>query len=394
MVGLRVRFERRLDAHRWHRVVVPCVSVGLALLTGAVFLTLTGHEPLFVYREMFKAGITTKYGFTDSLAVATPLIFTGLAAAITFRVGIYNIGAEGQLYVGAIASSWAGLAVAGDLPRPLAVAVVLAAGMVGGVLWIVVPAIARAWLDASEIITTLLLTFVALYLMRYLIYGSGSYWRDPTATNFPQGKPLPAVTDLPLWGTTRVHLGLLVAIALAAALWVLVSRTSFGFDMRVLGDSQSAARYAGIPVRRTILVVMMISGALGGLAGASEVAGNAHALDPNGLTVNLGFAGIVVAALARYHPWGVVLVAVLFGGLQNAASSLQSLAGERVPLAISLMLQGAILLFALGGEIFVRYRVSFRRGGGPAPGATRAEAPGSAPPTTTGGLTPTEAHPA
>lgn len=360
---MAVRLERRLDAPLWRRIVVPLLSVLAALATGAVFLVLTGHDPVTVYREMFEAAFTTRFGITDTLAVATPLVLTALAAAVTFRMGLYNIGAEGQLYAGAIVSSWAGLALAPGLPGPLAVTVVLVAGALGGALWIVIPALARAWLNASEIITSLLLTFVALYLMRYLIFGSSSYWRDPASTNFPQGKRLPEVAFLPVYDNTRVHLGLLVAVVAAALLWVVVTRTSFGFDMRVLGDSPAAARYAGIPIRRTIVVVLLLSGGLAGLAGASEIAGQARALDPNGLAVNYGFAGIVVAALARYNPVGTVLVAALLGGMQNAATTLQSLGTERVPVAISLMLQGAILLFALGGEVFVRYRL---RVGGPA----------------------------
>jgi general nucleoside transport system permease protein len=375
-----VRLERRLDAPLWRRIVVPILSVLAALATGAVFLVLTDHDPGVVYREMFEAAFTTRFGITDTLAVATPLVLTALAAAVTFRMGLYNIGAEGQLYAGAIAASWAGLALAPSLPGPVAVAAVLVAGALGGALWIVIPALARAWLNASEIITSLLLTFVALYLMRYLIFGSSSYWKDPASTNFPQGKRIDEVAFFPLWDDTRVHLGLVVAVVVAVLLWVLVTRTSFGFDMRVLGDSPAAARYAGIPIRRTIVVVMLVSGALAGLAGASEVGGTAHALDPNGIAVNYGFAGIVVAALARYNPIGCLLVAALLGGMQNAASTLQSLGTERVPIAISLMLQGAILLFALGGEVFVRYRL--RVGSSPSAGSGDAVVLGDAPPAT------------
>ncbi|MGH9188197.1 MAG: ABC transporter permease, partial [Acidimicrobiales bacterium] len=320
-----------------------------------------GYAPLTVYREIARAGFSTWFGFTDSLSVATPLILTGLAAAVAFRMGVYNIGAEGQLYAGAIASAGAGLALGDDLPGWLAIAVTVLAGAVGGALWILVPAVARTVLGTSEIITTLLLNYVALYLMRYLIFGSASYWRDPTVTNFPQGKVLPEATELARFGTTRVHAGLVIAVVLVVVLWLLVAHTGFGFDMRVMGDSPAAARYSGIPVGRTLLVVMLLSGGLAGLAGAIEVAGRAHALDPNGLALNLGYTGIVVAALARYNPFGVVLVAVLLGGLNNASTTLQSLPGNRVPIAVSLMLQGGILLFALGGDVFRRHRLVVRR---------------------------------
>lgn len=360
---MQIRLERRLETRRGHRALVTVLSVVAALLLGAVFLSLTGKSPLAVYTEMFRAAFLSFYGITDSLAVAIPLILTGLAAAVAFRMQLYNIGAEGQLYVGAIFASWAALTLTPGLPNPLAIIIVFIFGAVGGALWILPPALARAWLGTSEIITTLLLNFVALYLMRYLIFGSASYWRDRATTNFPQGKPIPEEAFLPVITLTRVHLGLAVALIAAVLLWVLLSRTRFGYDVRVVGDSPGAARYAGISVPRTIVIVMLISGALAGLAGAGEVAGIAHTLDPNGLAVNFGYTGIIVAALARSNPFGVVAVAVLLGGLQNAGTALQSIpGGGGVPVEVSYMLQGAILLCALAGELFIRYRLRVRRG--------------------------------
>jgi len=359
---MQPRLERRLSVPAGRRTLVAVLSIAAALVLGAVFLVLAGFSPVVVYSEMFRAAFTSYYGITDSLAVAIPIILTGLAAAVAFRMRLYNIGAEGQLYVGAIFSTWAALAIAPGLPAPVAIVIVLAFGALGGAVWILVPALARAYLGTSEIITTLLLNFVALYLMRYLIYGSASYWRDPASTNFPQGKPIPEEAYLPVFGLTRIHLGLAVALLAAALLWALLSRTRFGYDVRVVGDSEAAAWYAGIPIARTVVVVMLISGALAGLAGAGEVAGIAHALDPNGLAVNFGYTGIIVAALARSNPLVVVAVAVLLGGLQNAGTALQSIpGGGGVPVEVSFMLQGLILLCALAGELFVLYRLRLRR---------------------------------
>ncbi len=370
-----VRLERRLDVKRRTAFIVPIVSVLVALVFAGIFLALTDHPPIDVYKELFESGFATWYGFTDTLAAASPLVLTGLAAAFAFRMNLYNIGAEGQLYAGAIAASWAGLALAPDLSGPLAVSVVLFFGAIGGALWILIPALARAFFATSEIVTTLLFNYVALFLMQYLILGSSSYWRDPDSFSFPQGKPLPPVTHFPVWhfpndlfgiefpsGATRIHLGLAVGIGLAVLIWGLLSYTGFGYNMRVIGDSQDAARYAGIPIRRTVIIVLLVSGALAGLAGAGEVGGRAYALDPNGLVLNLGYTGIVVAALARYNPFGVVLVAILLGGLRTGAESLQSAPGNlRVPIAIAYMLEGAILLVALGGEVFRRNRLVIRR---------------------------------
>jgi len=373
----RLRLERRSRVAPWLLVAVPAVSVAAALAVGAVALRLIGLDPLTVYREMLRSGFTTWFGFTDTLSSATPLILTGLAAAVAFRFHLYNVGAEGQLYVGAIAASGVALALGPDVPQAAAVVAVILAGMAGGMLWIAVPALTRAWLGTSEIITTLLLNYVALYLMRYLIFGSASFWRDPTSTNFPQGLRIPAAAEFPQYGTTRIHLGLLVAVIAAVLVHVALTRTRVGYELRVYGDSPAAARYAGISVRRAVLVALLASGALAGLAGAGEIAGRARQLDPQGLALGLGYAGIIVAALARYNPLSVMLVAVLLGGIRNAGTALQSLPGARVPIAISTMLEGAILLFTLGGELFVRYRL--RTGRSPQPAAGPAEASAGAP---------------
>ncbi len=370
-----VLLEQRTDVRRASALVVPIASILGALVIAGVFLWLTGRPALSVYARLVRDGYGSWYSISDTLGQATPLILTGLAAAFAFRMNLYNIGGEGQLYAGAIGASWAGLAIAPHVSGPVAVLAVLLAGMVGGVLWILIPAIARAFLHTSEIVTTLLFNYVALFLMQYLIFGSSSFWRDPDSKNFPQGRPLPDVAHFPQLhfprdvagldfpsGLTAIHLGLGVAVLAILAVWFLQQRTSFGFDMQVVGSSERAARYAGIPIKRTVIAVMLISGGLAGLAGAGEVGGRAYALDPNGLVLGLGYTGIVVAALSRYNPFAVGLVAVLLAGLRTGADALQGATGPlRVPVAIAFMLEGAILLAALGGEVFRRNRLVVRR---------------------------------
>lgn len=370
-----ILLEQRAEVRRASAVVVPAASIIGALVLAGVFLGLTGHPALSVYQRLVREGYGSWYAVTDTLAQATPLILTGLAAAFAFRMNLYNIGGEGQLYAGAIAASWAGLALTAHLPGPLAVLVVITAGALGGALWIAIPALARAYFNASEIVSTLLFNYVALYLMQYLIFGSASYWRDPNSKNFPQGKPLPDVAHFPLLhfprdigglrfpsGVTSVHLGLVVGLVAIVVVWFVTQRTGFGFDTRVVANSERAARYAGIPIRRTVIIVLLVSGALAGLAGAGEVGGRAYALDPNGLVLGLGYTGIVIAALARYNPFSVGLVAFLLAGLRTGAEALQSASGSlRVPIAIAFMLEGAILLAALGGEVFRRNRLVVRR---------------------------------
>ena len=355
------RLERRLERKWWYGIATPVLSVIAALFAAGIFLWQEGFDPWTVYRELFEASFTTRFGITDSVTIAIPLILTGLAAAVVFRMNLFNIGAEGQLYFGAIFGSWAGLALADDLPWVLGTLLVLVAGAIGGALWAAPAALFKAYLGVSEIITTLMLTFIALFFMRYLIFGSASYWRDPETTNFPQGKRVPTGARFPLWSDTRLHWGLVAVLIVVLLVWVMIRFTSLGFNMNVVGSSQNSARYAGISVKRTVIVALLISGGLAGLAGATEVAGRAYALDPNGLELGLGFTGIVVAALARYNPFGVVIVAIFIGGLRNAGVALQGLPGERVPVEVSLMLQGAILLFAIGGEVFSQNRLSITR---------------------------------
>ena len=350
-----LRFEARTDTPKYLTYAVPVVSVIAALLAGIIFLLATGYDPIDTYQKMLQGGFTTFYGITDTLGLSTVLIFTGIAAAFAFQMNLYNIGGEGQLYLGMIGGAWAGLALGKSLPSALAVPAVLLAGVVFGALWIVVPAIVRSKLGTSEIVTTLLLTYVALNLMNYFIYTSSSYFRDASTSGFPQGRVLPKAATLDPIGSTRVYPTFFLAVVVALFLYWLVKRTEYGYRIQVLSDSPRAAQYAGINAQRTTLSVMMISGALAGLAGAALIVGPFGKLDISITTLGYGYAGIVVAALARYNFVAILVTAVLFAGLRTGGAKLQITSDT--PIHIGVMLQGAILLFALGGEIFRRYRL-------------------------------------
>jgi len=356
-----MRIERRLRQPWWLVVVVPVLSIAIAFVLSAVVLLLTGHPPVKSFHRLLDAAFVANGALTETLVSATPLAFTGLAAAVAFRMNLFNIGGEGQLYAGAITGAAVGLLMAGS-PSPLVIAGMIVAGAVGGALLAAIPAVLRAFFSTNEIITSLMLNYVVALVMEYLIFDSQSYLRDTSSFQgkvFPQGKTLPAEAT---WSSWTIHglvlpLGFLLAIVVAALMWVLYSRTRFGFEVQVIGDSARAGRYAGMRTRRKILAVMCLSGAIAGLGGASQTGDFRHQLDPRGLRqANYGYTGIVVAALARYNPFAVVLVALLLGGLTNAGFTLQ---GADFPAGLVGVIQGLILFCALGGELFVRYRVRF-----------------------------------
>jgi general nucleoside transport system permease protein len=364
-----IRIERRLEQPRWLLVAVPIVSIVVAFLFATIVLVATHHPPLHTFRRLFDAAFLASGALSETVVAATPLAFTGLAAAVAFRMKLFNIGGEGQLYAGAITGATVGLLLAGA-PSPVVIGAMMVGGAAGGALLAAVPGVLRAYFSTNEIITSLMLNYVVALIIDYLIFDSHSYLRDTTgfeASVFPQGKILP---DEATWSSWTAHgllipLGALVAVGLAVALWGLYAGTRFGFEVKVIGDSARAGRYAGMRTRRKILAVMCLSGAIAGLGGASQDGDFRHQLDPRGLTqANYGYTGIVVAALARYNPLAVVLIAFLLGGLQNAGYTLQ---GADFPNGLVGVLQGLILFCALGGELFVRYRIRFVRRAAAAP---------------------------
>jgi simple sugar transport system permease protein len=360
-----IRIEPRLRRPRWLTVVVPVGSVAFAFAAIAVLLAATGHDPGHTYRKLFEAAFTANGALSATFVSATPVAFTGLAAAAAFRMNLFNIGAEGQLYFGAVGAVAVALLLEGA-PGGVEIAAMCGAGIVFGAAWAAIPGVLRAFARTNEIITSLMLNYAAALALNYLIFDSHSYWRDttsPSAAVFPQGQAIPDAATWPfatiggVAGGLALPLGIGVALIVAAFMWVLYRHTRFGFELQVLADSPRAARYAGIRTRRKILAVMCLSGAVAGLGGAAQVGNFDHLLDPRSLQQQLyGYTGIVVAALARYNPFAVVVVAFLLGGLKNAGFALQ---GADFPSGLVGVMQGIFLFSVLGGELLVRYRIRF-----------------------------------
>lgn len=355
-----IRLERRLEQPAWLAYAVPAFSLVVAAGVMTLVLLATGHAPGYTFRRLIDAAFVGTRNLDNTIVAATPLAFTGLCAAIAFRMNLFNIGGEGQLYVGSILGAAAGIA-AGNHSGWLSVPLMIVAGAAGGAALALVPGVLRAFLSTNEIITSLMLNYVAALLLDYLIFDSMSYLRDPLSVGFPQGKLLPNAATWPVFhlGGIALPFGSVVAIVLALVVLVLYARTRFGFEVQVIGDSPRAARYAGMSTRRKILAVMALSGAVAGVGGASQTGDFRHVLDPKGLEqAGYGYAGIVVAALGRYNPVAVVVIAFVLGGLQNAGYALQ---GADFPSGLVGVMQGLILFCALGGELLVRYRVRIAR---------------------------------
>ena len=354
-----IRIERRLRQPRWLQVAVPLGSLVAAVGLMTIVLLVTGQSPGHTFSRIVETAFTSKRALEDTLVSATPLLFTGLCAAVAFRMNLFNIGGEGQLYAGAVAAAAVALLLAGS-PSAVSIPAMIVGGALGGAALALIPGVLKAFLSTSEIITSLMLNYIAALVISYLIFDSQSYWRDtstPEAKVFPQGKLLPDEATWPLVhvGGLAIPFGFLVGVAIAAFVAVLYSRTRYGFEVKVIGDSPRAAKYAGMRTRRKILAVMALSGAIAGVGGASQDGDFRHLLDPRGLSqAGYGYAGIVIAALARYNPFAVVLVAFLLGGLQNAGYALQ---GVDFPSGLVGVMEGLILFCALGGELLVRYRL-------------------------------------
>ena len=363
-----ISIERSLVTPRWQRVALPIVSLVMASIIAGIVLAVSGHDPIGTYQQIYAASFTSDGALTATFIYATPLLFTGLAVAIAFRMHVWNIGGEGQLYMGAVGASGVGL-LFGGWPLPILIVMMAIGGALAGLAWALIPGLLRAYLRTNEILVSLMLNYVAGLFMYYLIYDSTSFWRDltsPSALVFPQGKDLLPSSNWPgiVLGSFTLPFGFVLGAVLAVLLLALIRFTRFGFEMRVMGDSPAAANYAGMRTRRTIVAVMALSGALAGLAGASQIGDFGHVLDPRGLQqAGYGYTGIVVAALAMYNPLAVVIVSILIGALTNAGFALQ---GPTFPIGLVGTMEGIILFSVLGGEFLGRYRIRFGRAPEPA----------------------------
>jgi len=356
-----IRIEPRDAPGRLMTLGVPVLSAVIALVLASVPLFFAGANIATAYAEMARGVFGSVFSFTEVLTRATPLIFTGLAATLAFRAKLWNIGAEGQLYLGAMAAVAVGTGLF-DLPGVLLMPLIIGFGAAAGAAGMAVPAVLKTRFGADEVVTTLLLNFIILIFVQMMLEGA---LKDPMSLGWPQSSPILDQGMLPqLIPRTRVHAGLIIALLAAVVAQFMLARSVWGFRLRAVGENAAAARHAGIGVNRSLMSVALISGALAGLAGVSEVAGLKGYLTAD-LSPGFGYTGIVVAMLAGLSPIGVVVSALFIASVFVGADSMSRAMGVSSYLA-DLVVSMSLLCVLIGG-FFARYRITSTK---PVQGAT------------------------
>ena len=350
-----MRLERRAQVSPVWLLAAPFGAVAFTLLVSSLLVAWAGATVGRAYAQLLEGGFGSRLAITETLTRATPLILTGLAAAVAFRARLFNIGAEGQLYAGALAAVAVGGLHGGsgfDVPAWLLFPLMVVAAMAAGALLLLGPALLKSRLGVDEVVTTLLMNFIVLLGVSALLDGA---MKDPTAMGWPQSVALQDALQLDkLIERSRVHTGLLAALALAVALWVLLQRTTTGFEIRAVGANPGAAGFAGMPVGWVTVKVALLSGALAGLAGAIEVAGRTGYVTLD-MSPGYGYSGIVIAMLAMLNPIGVVLAAVFVAGMLVGADSMSR--AVNVPTYIADVIVAVSLIAMLVATMLTQYRV-------------------------------------
>ena len=354
-----IRIEPRLNVPGWLGPAVSLGAIAVALILGAIVLSLVGGNPWAAYAHIAKAAFGDLGVFSDTLVKATPLIFVGLACSLAFRMKLWNIGAEGQFYAGALGASAVVLIpiVPPDASGWVTIPVMLIAGLVCGALWGFIPGWLKARLKVNEIITTLMLNYIIVALTNFFVFAVWSEGGFQMSKTFQKAAWLPRLADLAKQVTffrgLTTHAGLILAVIAAVIVWYILYRSRWGYEIRLIGDNPKAAEYAGINIVRNTVLVMMTSGALAGLAGMSEIAGVVHRLQTS-ISPGYGFTGIIIAWLAKLNPLVVIFVSILFGGLILAGREIQ-------PAGVPRLIQGIILFMLIASDVLMRYRVRIAR---------------------------------
>jgi len=338
--------------------LLPVFATLAALLVGAVMLLFLKVNPIEAYKALWDGAFGTSNAFAETLVKATPLLLVGLGICISFRGDVINIGGEGQMIVGAVLATWAGLTFT-SLPGWLGITLAMLAGFLGGAIWGGIPGVLKAYFRVNEILSTVMMNAIAVQLMNFLLRGP---MIDPSqaelASKIPQTARLLEIFRLPRLVPTRLHLGALIAVILAVLVYILLWRTTLGYRIRAVGQNPHASRYAGIKVQRYIVLALLLSGAFSGLAGATQVFGVNYRMitdgSSSGFTGSAGFNGIVAALFGQLHPIWSIPASILFGALLVGANKMQR--AVQVPSALVIALNGLVVVFVVSSEIWRQRR--------------------------------------
>jgi len=351
-----LRLEPRAQPSKLWRYASPLLALAITVVLGVILFVALGKDPVRGLQVFFWEPIKSVYALSELMVKATPLLLIALGLAVCFRSNVWNIGAEGQYVMGAVAASGVALLADATTGRWIVLAMMLA-GVLGGMVWASITALLRDRFNANEILVSLMLVYVAVQVLGYMVYGP---WKDPAGYNFPQTKTFEAVTQIPrLMSGSRVSVGLILALLGVAAVWVFLFRTRSGFAQQVGGLAPSAARYAGFSSRKALWLALLTSGGAAGLAGALEVAGPIGQLTPY-VPAGYGFAAIIVAFVGRLHPVGMVFSAMLMSMFYIGGELAQSRLG--LPKSLTGVFQGLLLFSLLACDTLVAYRLRWQSG--------------------------------
>ncbi len=338
----------------WSGFLVPILAVLTAFVVGGIVIAIAGGNPISAYLGLLEGAFGSTKALSETSVWASPYIFAGLAVALAFKGGLFNIGAEGQLALGAVASAWVGYALPGllgiKLPTIIHLPITVLAGIIAGGIWGAIPGWLKARTGGHEVINTIMMNYIALNMVSYLLNGP---MKDPNPLNVIARTPEIAESArfTPIFSGYRMHWGFILAIIVAILVWFLLWKTTLGFEIRTAGANPDAGKYAGVNVGRTIVLSMTLSGMLAGMAGAIEVTAlnYRHEL---GFSIGYGFDAIAIALLAKSHPLGVILSAILFGAMRNGGTRMQFL--TQIPVDVISVIQALILLF-VAADAIVRF---------------------------------------
>ena len=345
------RIVKNDNLPRWKAVIFRICAILFGFVLSGIVIAALGFPVIDTFRFMFAGAFGSEILIQNTISFAIPLAITALGLSVAFRMRFWNIGGEGQMIFGAIAATFVSLQMPDDTSGYILIPLMLLAGMVGGAIWGIIPGIFRVYFHSNETLFTLMMNYIAICLVNYLY---NDVWKDSAKHGFSGIKAIEAQAHLPkLFG---IQIGFLIALALAGALYLMINKTKFGYEIRVVGESEPTANYAGMNVKWIMLLGILLSGGIVGLAGAVQLNGSAFAL-ADGITGGAGFTAIVIAWLSNLSAPIIIVVAILFGALKTGATAIQMYPG--VPSSVGSVMQGLLLFSVIGGEFFLKYRIVF-----------------------------------